>query len=93
MAGGHTVNGWSSTQAVIALSSGEAELLAAVTTSSEAIGMMQMAGELGIESSAEVKLDSRAALGVLGFDIFREIRSTEKIIFFLTKQVSLMPLE
>ena len=66
MRGTHCLKTWSSTQKTISLSSGEAELHAAVRTTGEAIGLMQMAMEMGDEMSVEVRVDSKAALGVVG---------------------------
>ena len=61
--GGHTLKTWSATQKSITLSSGEAELVAAVKTSTEVIGLLQMAAEWGIDLSGQVLVDSSAALG------------------------------
>jgi hypothetical protein len=61
--GSHTIKTWSSTQKSITLSSGEAELVAAVKTSTELIGLCQMAQEWDIELAGEVLVDSSAALG------------------------------
>ena len=66
MRGSHCLKTWSSTQKTISLSSGEAELHAAVRTTGEVIGVMQMGLEMGEEMSAEVKVDSKAALGMVG---------------------------
>ena len=63
MIGTHTIKTWSSTQKSITLSSGEAELVAAVKTSTELIGLQQMAKEWDIELGGEVLVDSSAALG------------------------------
>ena len=66
MIGGHCMKTWSSTQQSITLSSGEAELVAAVKMSCELIGMCQLASDWGIELGAKVWIDSSAALGVVG---------------------------
>ena len=66
MRGGHHLKSWSCTQRRVTLSSGEAELGACVKASVEALGIVQMAKEWGIEISAEVMVDSSAALGVIG---------------------------
>lgn len=65
MIGGHCLKTWSSTQETVALSSGEAELIALVKVSSEIIGMMQMAKDWGCDILGEVYVDSSAALGVV----------------------------
>ena len=64
MRGGHFLKSWSSTQKNITLSSGEAELVAAVKTSVEILGIKQMAEEWGLEVDGSVYVDSSAALGV-----------------------------
>ena len=65
MRGGHCIKTWSSTQKNITLSSGEAELVAAVKASTELLGVIQMAAEWGIECSGQVMVDSSAALGTV----------------------------
>jgi len=65
MRGAHTLKTWSATQKNITLSSGEAELVAMVKMTSEAIGMTQLAGEWEIEMKANMYADSSAALGVV----------------------------
>ena len=65
MVGGHYIKSWSSTQKTIALSSGEAELTAAVKSSSETIGLTQLGGDWGLNLEGEIFVDSTAALGVV----------------------------
>ena len=65
MAGKHLITSWSKTQAVVALSSAEAELTALVKTSCEAIGLTQLAKEWGIPMEADILVDSSAAIGVV----------------------------
>ena len=64
MRGAHHIKSWSSTQKRVTLSSAEAELGALVKTACEALGLIQMAAGLGREISAEVLVDSTAALAV-----------------------------
>ena len=61
--GNHMLKFWSSTQKVIALSSGEAEYYGIVRGSAEAIGARSTLGDLGIEVGIKVKEDSTAAKG------------------------------
>ncbi len=56
---------WSSTQAVLALSSGEAEYYAALKGASLALGMRSIAGDLGIALSIRLHTDSAAAKGIM----------------------------
>ena len=65
MLGMHCLKTWSSTQKTIALSSGEAELIALVKMSTETLGIMNMLREWGIQPGARIFTDSSAALGVV----------------------------
>ena len=64
MIGQHAVKSWSTTQATIALSSGEAELYALVKGASQALGMASLAGDFGKDVTAQVWSDSSAAIGI-----------------------------
>ena len=64
MIGSHYIRGWSKNQNSITLSSAEAELVAMVKASTEAIGIMAMAKDLGKELKTEVYADSSAAIGI-----------------------------
>ena len=64
MRGSHMIKSWSSTQKSITLSSGEAELVAAVKTCTELIGVTQIMSDWGREVEGEVYVDSSAAIGV-----------------------------
>ena len=66
MHGAHCVKSYSKTQANIALSSGEAELYAAVRASSEGLGFQSMAKDFSIRLNLEVVADASAALGIIG---------------------------
>ena len=65
MRGGHLIRSWSRTQKVVALSSGEAELIALVKAASEGLGVAAMGEEWGISLKTEVYVDSNAALGIV----------------------------
>jgi hypothetical protein len=56
---------WSSTQAVMALSSGEAEFYAALKGCSVGLGMKSIAADLGIELRIRMFTDSAAAKGIM----------------------------
>ena len=64
MLGGHCLKSWSSTQKSITLSSGEAELVAAVKMCTEVIGIIQLARDWGVELEGRIYVDSSAAIGV-----------------------------
>ena len=59
------VKGWSSTQAVIALSEGETEYYAALKGASQALGLKSMMADLGMTVSITLFTDSSAAKGVI----------------------------
>ena len=62
--GTHCIQHWSSTQATIALSSGEAELSGLVNGATYGIGLRSLAHDLGLEFSITLKSDATAALGM-----------------------------
>ena len=59
------VRGWSSNQAVIAFSSGEAEYYAALEGASAALGYQSMLRDVGIDDSVTLFTDSSAARGII----------------------------
>ena len=63
--GSHCIRSWSKTQATIALSSAEAELIALVKATSEAIGMTSLIKDVGKSSKIQVYADASAALGIV----------------------------
>ena len=62
--GTHLIKHWSSTQKVVTLSSGEAELAGIVKGSAEALGLQSLAQDLGISIDVRVYADSSAAIGI-----------------------------
>ena len=64
MIGGRTIKSWSTTQAVIALSSGEAEFYGVVKGASALLGLLSLATDLGIELKGRIHTDSSAARGI-----------------------------
>ncbi len=65
MRGKHMIKSWSSTQKSITLSSAEAELVAAVKTCTEVLGVTQMAQDWGMEMEGRIYVDSSAAIGIV----------------------------
>ena len=59
--GGGTTKTWSSKQATVAQSSGEAEYYAMVRAASEALGMQSVMRDLGWEATIRLWVDSSAA--------------------------------
>ena len=66
MIGKHYIRGWTKTQAVIALSSGEAELTGIVRGTCEALGAKSISKDLGDNLEGMVFTDSSAALSITG---------------------------
>jgi len=64
MWGKHMLKSWSSTQQVIALSSGEAELYALLKGATQAKGIMSMFHDWSHDNKCLVKTDANAALGI-----------------------------
>ena len=62
--GSHTLKCWSKTQSLIALSSAESELYAAIKAPAETLGMMSMMTDFGYKLQGEVWGDASAALGI-----------------------------
>ena len=63
--GESAVKGWSSTQAVIALSRGEAEYYAALKGACTALGFQSMLRDLGLNAAITLHSDSSAARGII----------------------------
>jgi hypothetical protein len=64
MVGKHVIKTWSTTQSIIALSSGEAELYALVKGASQSLGLVSLAGDFGREMGARIWSDSSAAIAI-----------------------------
>ena len=64
MLGSHLLKAWSSTQAVVSLSSGEAEYYGLVKGISQALGVKSMMQDIGIEVKIIAKTDASAAKGI-----------------------------
>jgi hypothetical protein len=65
---------WSKTQAVVALSTGEAELAAIVKGSTEAIGMKSVLEDFGIWVRLRVCSDASAAIGMVNREGLGKVR-------------------
>ena len=64
MVGRHLVKHWSSTQKVVTLSSGEAELAGIVKGSAEGLGLKSLAEDLWIYVKVKIFADASAAIGI-----------------------------
>ena len=77
MLGAHAVKGWSVTQGVIALSSGEAEFYGIVKGSSVGMGVQSVLGDLGVKFKLQVLTDSSAAKGIASRRGLGKVRHVE----------------
>ena len=64
MRGSHTLKTWSSTQGIIALSSGEAEYYGTTKAGVVALGFMQLCKDFNMEQKFDIHMDSTAAKGI-----------------------------
>ena len=77
MMGWHMIKTWCSTQAVTALSSGEAELYSLAKGGSQVLGLMSLAADLGMQVEGKLHTDANAALGIVqreGLGKLRHVR-------------------
>ena len=88
--GNHIIKSWSTSQAVIALSSGEAEYYALVKAASVSIGMESLLGDLGhkFEERIAVKSDASAAIGIANRIGVGKVRHIEVNQLWLQEMVS-----
>ena len=75
MWGTHLLKSWSSTQNTIALSSGEAELIALVKCSSELLGLRSLLKDWGEDLAGCIYADSTAALAMVKSRSERDMRA------------------
>jgi hypothetical protein len=64
MRGRHVLKTWSGTQATIALSSAEAELIAAVRAAAEGLAVRSLVRDFGLDCGLRIHVDSSAAIGI-----------------------------
>ena len=88
MIGGHTVKGWSNTQSVIALSSGEAEYYGMVKGTSSGMGLRSLMKDMDVDINIRVRTDSSAALGVSRRRGLGKLRHIELSQLWLQERVS-----
>ena len=87
MVAGNFVKGWSTTQATIALSSGEAELYALIKGASQGLGIMALAADLGVEMRLVVHTDSSAAVGITARRGLGKLRHIETQFLWVQNKV------
>ena len=65
MVGSHCIKTWANTQATVAKSSAESELYAVVRGSTEGLGLITMAQDVGTELEVTVRIDANAAKDIV----------------------------
>ena len=85
--GNHLVKGWSITQGVIALSSGESEFYGIVKGSSVGLGIKSILGDLGVKVRLRVYTDSSAAKGIASRRGLGKVRHIEVNQFGIQEKV------
>ena len=86
MLGSHCLKTWSKTQALIAKSSGEAELYAVVKGAAEAIGMSTLARDLGRRVGIQLHIDALAAKGMIERKGLSKVRHLDVNVLWLQEQ-------
>ena len=87
MRGRHVLKTWSSTQATVALSSAEAELIAAVRGAAEGLAMRSIAGDVGLRCGLRLSLDSSAALGIVKRTGVGKVRHLDTRLLWIQEHV------
>ena len=87
MHGAHLIKAQSKTQAIIALSSAEAEFYSMVAASSEAIGLRAMTADYMAELEPWLYVDASAAIGVAQRNGLRKIRHLDTQSLWLQEAV------
>ena len=90
--GSHILKTWSTTQGVIALSSGEAEYYALVKTASQCLGMKAMMKDLGVNLQGDHRIkvitDATAAKGIAMRKGLGPVRHIETNTLWVQEKVS-----
>ena len=86
MCGSHCLKAWSKTQALIAKSSGEAELYAVVRGAAEALGMATLAKDLGRKVGIQLHVDALAAKGMIERKGLSKVRHLDVNVLWLQEQ-------
>ena len=87
MIGGHCIRTWSSTQASVTLSSGEAEYYGLVKAAGAGLGHQSLMDDLGIHLPVRVWTDSSAALGIASRSGLGKLRHLETHTLWVQEKV------
>ena len=86
MCGTHCLKYWSKTQALVAKSSGEAELYAVVRGATEALGMVTLGKDLGKKLETRMHIDALAAKGMIERKGLSKVRHLDVNVLWLQEQ-------
>ena len=87
MLGRHLIKSWSSTQASIALSSGEAEFYGVVKASGVSLGYQALLADVGLKVPIRVWTDSSATLGICGRQGLGRLRHIDAQCLWIQQRV------
>ncbi len=85
--GSHCVKGYSSTQATVAMSSGEAELYAMTKGAAMVLGLISLGADFGLHLSGIVHCDASAALGIVNRQGLGKLRHINVRYLWLQEKV------
>jgi len=88
MFGNHMVKSWCSTQAIVALSSGEAEYYGIVKGASIGLGLRSMLKDFSIEVTIKVNTDASAAKGIANRKGLGKVRHIEVNQLWIQDRIS-----
>ena len=88
MFGGHMIKSWCSTQAIVALSSGEAEYHGVVKGSSIGLGLKSTLGDFGVNVTIKVNTDASAAKGMANRKGLGKVRHIEVNQLWIQDRIS-----
>jgi len=88
MYGSHCLKSWSSTQSIIAGSTGEAEYYGLVKGGSNSLGMKALMSDLGVDVQLTLKSDASAAIGIASRRGLGKIRHLEVSQLWLQQKVA-----
>ena len=93
MLGAHTVKTWSSTQAGVALSSGEAEFAGVLKGAGMGLGFQSLMAALGISLPVRVWTDSSAAIGTCSRQGLGKFRPLDTLLLWIQQAVRTRPID
>ena len=85
--GDHVLKTWCSTQATVALSSAEAELVSAVKGAAEGLAVQSLVRDFGCDCALRVNMDSSAAIGICKRTGVGKIRHLDTRLLWLQERV------